>query len=185
MKNYIANEHGGWATSAGYIRYSFARAIHFGRVYTNGARGERGNEKDLFEALRCLGQGLHCIEDFGAHTNYCELALRELGYTNVFPHVGTAAAMNVRGKHIFPLVTGTFGGVDFLHSVLGEATDHFTQSEIDEMNVTLGNAADTGKRSGGGNRVSDLTDLLSKIPGTSGLCQEAASLQAMSDAQAA
>jgi hypothetical protein len=61
MKNYIANERGGWATSSGYIKYCFSRSIHFGRVYTNGAHG-RGKEEDLCEALRCLGAGLHCME---------------------------------------------------------------------------------------------------------------------------
>lgn len=60
MKNYIANEAGGWATSAGYLRFSFARSIHFGRVYTSGATP--GKEADLCEALRCLGQALHCME---------------------------------------------------------------------------------------------------------------------------
>jgi hypothetical protein len=30
------------------------------------------------------------LQDFGAHTNYCELALRELGYGEVFPHTGVA-----------------------------------------------------------------------------------------------
>ncbi len=60
---------------------------------------------------------LHCLEDFGAHTNYTELALRELGFRHVFPHTGTATEMNVRGHRIFPLVTGTFGVVDFFHSV--------------------------------------------------------------------
>lgn len=110
MKNYIANEAGGWSTSAGYIKYSFSRAIHFGRQYTHGSN--KGREEDLCEALRCLGQGLHCLEDFGAHTNYTELALRELGHSNVFPHVGTSTGINLRGKQVFPLVTGTFGGVD-------------------------------------------------------------------------
>jgi hypothetical protein len=62
MKNYIANESGGWATSAGYLRWSFARSIHFGRVYTSGANGTSGKEADLCEALRCLGQALHCME---------------------------------------------------------------------------------------------------------------------------
>ena len=57
-----------------------------------------------------------CIEDFGAHTNYTELALRELGHRNVFPHSGAATEINVRGHRVFPLVTGTFGVVDFLHS---------------------------------------------------------------------
>lgn len=115
MKNYIANESGGWATSLGYIKYSFARSIHFGRLYTHGAN--KGREEDLCEALRCLGQGLHCVEDFGAHTNYVELALIELGHRNVFPHVGSRTMLNLRGNQVYPLTTGTFGGVDFLHSV--------------------------------------------------------------------
>ena len=185
MKNYIANEAGGWSTSAGYIRYSFARAIHYGRMYTHG--NNKGDEKDLCEALRCLGQGLHCLEDFGAHTNYTELALRELGHRNVFAHVGTATEINLRGKQVYPLVTGTFGGVDFLHSVLGEANDHVTQSEVDEMQSALNTASANGKRTGGGpsSEISGLTSLLEKLPGTGGLIQEAVSLQAASDQQAA
>jgi hypothetical protein len=62
MKNYIANEQGGWATSAGYLRFSFSRCIHYGRVFTNGAGGSSGKDSDLCEALRCLGQALHCLE---------------------------------------------------------------------------------------------------------------------------
>jgi hypothetical protein len=115
MKNYIANESLGIANSAGYIKYSFSRSIHFGRLYTSGAGNNKGREEDLHEALRCLGQGLHCLEDFGAHTNYIELTLRELGYRDVFPHVGTNTEINLHGKRVFPLVTGTFGAVDFLH----------------------------------------------------------------------
>lgn len=55
MKNYIANEDLDIATSAGYVRFSFTRSIHFGRVYTSGASGTKGKEADLCEALRCLG----------------------------------------------------------------------------------------------------------------------------------
>lgn len=117
MKNYIANETIGIATSAGYVKFSLARSIHFGRLYTSGASGTNGNEVDLCEALRCLGQALHCLEDFGAHTNYTELTLREQGFHGVFPHTGMATEINVMGHHVFPLVTGTFGVVDFLHSV--------------------------------------------------------------------
>lgn len=106
MKNYIANESGQWATSAGYLRFSFARSIHYGRQYTHGARN-KGNDDDLCEALRCLGQALHCLEDFSAHSNYCELALRELGYRHVFPHCGTQTEIHIHGKKIYPLVTGT------------------------------------------------------------------------------
>jgi hypothetical protein len=172
------------------VKYSFARAIHFGRLYTHGPSGQRGRDEDLSEALRCLGQGLHCLEDFGAHTNYTELVLRELGYHNVFPHVGVQAGINLRGQHTFPLVTGTFGGVDFFHSVLGEANDHITQTEIDEVNTALVDAVSGGGKRGGGpggqtDACGGLIDALSKVPGTGDLIRQAQSLQASSDAQAA
>lgn len=57
MKNYIANERGDWATSAGFVKYSIARSIHFGRLYLGGGSHEKGREEHLSEALRCLGQG--------------------------------------------------------------------------------------------------------------------------------
>lgn len=190
MKNYIANEQVGIATSAGYVKFSFSRSIHFGRLYTSGASGTRGKEADLCEALRCLGQGLHCFEDFGAHTNYVELALREMGFTGVFPHTGTATEIQLHDRRVFPLVTGTFGAVDFLHSVLGEATDHFAQTEVEEMDLALKGAQVQSKPSGIQQRgfgqseqLSTITSLLSQVPGTSGLCQQATILQAQSDAQ--
>lgn len=198
MKNYIANESGRYATSAGYLRYSFARSIHYGRLYTSGSG--KGKDEDLCEALRCLGQALHCLEDFSAHSNYCELALREMGYRNVFPHCGTDSEIRIGGKKVYPLVTGTFGAVDFLHSVIGEANDHFTQSEVDEVDVALKNAE--GSRSGGGGGGSssrgflgiggsssssssgDFISLLSKLPGVGGdLASQAKSLQSSSEAQ--
>lgn len=192
MKNYIANETGKWATSSGYLRYSFARSIHFGRLYAHGA-SRKGKDDDLCEALRCLGQALHCMEDFGAHSNYCELALRELGYRNVFPHCGTQAEIHVRGKTIYPIVTGTFGAVDFLHSVIGEASDHFTQSEVDEVDVALKNAeAGRGNVGGGstdrglfdGTGSTDFASLLAKLPGEgSSFASQARDLQNMSQAQ--
>ncbi|KAL8407732.1 hypothetical protein RB594_006537 [Gaeumannomyces avenae] len=197
MKNYIANESGGWATSAGYLRWSFARSIHFGRVYTSGARS--GRDEDLCEALRCLGQALHCMEDFPAHSNYTELALRELGHTDVFPHCGTQTEINLNGRRVYPLVTGTFGAVDFLHSVIGEATDHFTQSEVDEMNTALQNAQQLTKSGGGGPGGSTdrglfgpsgggggggFVSLISQLPGVGdGFAAEARNLQAASAAQ--
>ncbi len=57
------------------------------------------------------------IPDFSAHSNYTELALIEMGERDVFPHVGRRTQINLRGARssVYPLVTGTFGGVDFLH----------------------------------------------------------------------
>lgn len=192
MKNYIANESGGqWATSAGYLRYSFARCIHFGRLYTSG--GHKGRDEDLSEALRCLGQALHCLEDFSAHSNYCELALRELGHNRVFPHCGEQTQINLHGKRVFPLVTGTFGAVDFLHSVIGEATDHFTQSEVEEVDIALKSyekpaaSQSSGSRGLfglGGSGSSDFISLISKLPGEGGnFASQAKSLKEASDAQ--
>lgn len=179
MKNYIANEKGDWATSAAYIKYSISRSIHYGRLYTSGGHS-KGKEEDLFEALRCLGQGLHTLEDFGAHSNYCELVLREMGFHNVFPHVGAATEIHLRGKRVFPLVTGTFGMVDFFHSVLGEANDHFTQSELNEAdNTLLGAESNTQSPA-----INTLTGLLGKIPGTKELVTEAEELQRLSNVQA-
>lgn len=181
MKNYIANGKGDWATSAAYVKYSFERSIHHGRLYMNGSGFFKGKDSDLAEALRCLGQGLHTLEDFGAHTNYVELTLREMGFNNVFPHVGTNTMINLHGKQVYPLVTGTFGTVDFYHSVLGEATDHFTQSEVNEMDDALGTAQQAATSS---NPLFTLVKLLSKVPGTKELCDEAEQLQASSQAQA-
>lgn len=189
MKNYIANESGGWATSAGYLRFSFARSIHFGRMYTSGAQ-RKGNEEDLCEALRCLGQALHCMEDFSAHSNYCELALVELGYRDVFSHCGSSTKINLNGKRVYPLVTGTFGAVDFLHSVMGEATDAFTQSEVDEVDIALKNAEQSSNSSGnrgfmgGGSDGPDIVSLLGQLPSVGdGFASQARNLKAASQAQ--
>jgi hypothetical protein len=131
---------------------------------------------------------LMIVKDFGAHTNYCELALRELGYRDVFPHCGVGAEINVQGHHVYPLVTGTFGAVDFLHSVLGEATDHFTQTEVEEMDMAL-KSAEQAQSGVGGQRglfdsSQDFASLLSQVPGMGGgLAATARDLQTQSNEQ--
>jgi len=116
----------------------------------------------------------------------------ELGFHEVYPHCGVSSEVNIRGKRIFPLVTGTFGAVDFLHSVLGEATDHFTQTEVDEMDLALKGAEAAQARSGDGQRGifgssgggSDFISLLSQVPGMGGgLASTARDLQARSAEQ--
>lgn len=98
------------------------------------------------------------ISDFLAHSNYCELALIEMGERDVFPHVGRSTRMRIAGaRHeVYPLVTGTFGGVDFLHSVTGEVSDKLTQNEIDELEGTLQQSQNSD--------TSLLRNLLDKIP---------------------
>jgi hypothetical protein len=85
------------------------------KLYAVWGMSVRANERHDANFVR---QALHCVEDFSAHSNYTELALRELGYHNVFPHCGTATEITVRGKRIYPITTGTFGGLDFVLSVM-------------------------------------------------------------------
>ncbi|RFN47347.1 het-c protein [Fusarium flagelliforme] len=153
MKNYIANERARCMTSARHIKKLFTGTIELARRYKDSRR-----KADKYEALRLMGTGLHCLEDFFAHSNYCELALIELGERDTFAHVGRDTEMEIEGARgpVYPVVTGTFGGVDFLHSVTGEVSDKLTQNEIEELEGTLQQGAKTD--------TSMLRDLLDKIP---------------------
>ena len=101
MKNYIANENGHWDTSKALVRRTFLRCIDLGR------RGRGGSKPELYESYRLLGQALHTLEDFPAHSNFCELALVSMGYQDVFVHVGDQVRIQAsNGKWVAPLVTG-------------------------------------------------------------------------------
>ncbi|KAI0126354.1 NIMA-interacting protein tinc [Xylariales sp. AK1849] len=153
LKNYIANEGANIMTTALHIRKLFSRCIELGRNYNR-----RKNKDDFYEALRLMGTGLHACEDFLAHSNYLELALIELGERDVFPHVGRRTRLRLQGARgeVYPCITGTFGGVDFLHSVTGEVSDKLTQNELDELEGTLQNNSR--------NDTSIIANLLDKIP---------------------
>jgi uncharacterized membrane protein YgcG len=163
MKNYLANESGNWRTGSGLIRRTLVRVIETGRR----AR-DSGREADLYEAYRLLGQALHTLEDFPAHSNWTELALHRLGHHNVFLHVGDNVKVRAPdGTQVAPIVTGTFGGADFMHSLLGEAQDHLSEASISDLNKAMDNAK---QRSRGENRspVQDLLGMLAKVPGGGG-----------------
>ncbi|KAI9731563.1 MAG: hypothetical protein M1834_004683 [Cirrosporium novae-zelandiae] len=155
LKNYIANEDVGITTSAGLVRKLFRKCIELGRRYSR-----NNNKDDLYEALRLLGTGCHCLEDYAAHSNYTELALIELGERDIFPHVGRDTKVNLQGarRSVYPLVTGTFGGVDFLHSVMGELSDKVTQSEIQELEGSLQQSQNNKQD------ISLLQNLLNQVP---------------------
>jgi hypothetical protein len=139
-------------TSASMVRDLLRRCIDLGQ--RSGGRGP-----DFHEALRLLGTATHCLEDYSAHSNYAELVLIELGERDIFPHVGRNAVFQVQEarKEVYPIVTGTFGGVDFLHSVCGEISDKATQSELQELEGTITNA-DRSKNK------SKIKELLSQLP---------------------
>ncbi|TQV96274.1 NIMA-interacting protein TinC [Cordyceps javanica] len=153
MKKYIASESDNIMTSAKHVRNLFTRCIELGRRYK-----QNSDKADRNEALRLMGTGLHCLEDFFAHSNYTELALIELGERDVFPHCGTNTKIQLEGAQdsVYPIVTGTFGGVDFLHSVTGEVSDKLTQNEIEELEGALEQRKESD--------TSFLRELLDKIP---------------------
>jgi len=64
------------------------------------------------DGLRAFGSALHILEDFYAHSNYVELSLIKLGYTQVLPWTSAANC-----KHRLPLVTGMFGSTDVIASL--------------------------------------------------------------------
>lgn len=160
MKNYIANEDGGWATTSRYVRDCLVRCIDLGRR----ARSS-GDKNAQHEAFHMLGKSMHSLEDFPAHSNWCELALFKLGHRNVYLHVGDNVKVRAPdGNQVAPIVTGTFGGADFMHSMLGEASDHLSSASISDLAQATDNAKQKQKQ---GNALSSLMSLLGKVPGGS------------------
>jgi len=78
----MAAENRGWDTSTAHIRRTLRRCIEHGRR----SGGNAGPE--CWEAYRLLGSALHTLEDLLAHSNWCEVALRKMGHSQVFCHVG-------------------------------------------------------------------------------------------------
>ncbi|KAJ3563144.1 hypothetical protein NP233_g9128 [Leucocoprinus birnbaumii] len=99
MKNYIANENGNWDTSKALVRRTIERCIHLGRQHRS-----TGQKQDEYEAFRLLGQAMHTLEDFPAHSNFCELALHAMGHQEVFLHVGDQVRVQApNGKWVAPI----------------------------------------------------------------------------------
>src|ERR1700728_4132663 len=67
--------------------------------------------------------------------------------------------------------------------VLGEATDHFTQTEVEELDLALKNASEQSG-SGGQRGLQNFVGLVSQIPGVGGgFADQARTLQSQSEAQ--
>ncbi|KAF8079060.1 Het-C-domain-containing protein [Lyophyllum atratum] len=154
MKNYMATENQGWDTSTAFIRRTLRACIEHGRR----AGGQEGAE--LWEAYRLLGTGLHTMEDLLAHSNWCEVALRKLGHQEVFCHVGDDVLVDTPNGPAPPLVTGTFGGADFIFSLMGEATDKLSQASVTDLSQKMSAASGDDNQ---GN-IANLKNILSQLP---------------------
>ncbi|KAI9638574.1 putative heterokaryon incompatibility protein HET-C [Dioszegia hungarica] len=161
MKNYIANESGGWATSSALVRNILTQCIAAGRRFR-----QTGDKADSYVSFQLLGRALHTLEDFSAHSNFVEVALVTLGYSQVFTHVGTNVRIQApNGKQVSPMVTGTFGGADFIHSLMSEAGDHLSQASISDLSKSM-----DASRSGPGDTtgVGGLISIFKMLPGNEG-----------------
>ncbi|KAI6129492.1 heterokaryon incompatibility protein Het-C-domain-containing protein [Pisolithus croceorrhizus] len=164
MKNYIANENGNWDTSKAFVRRTLERCIYLGRQYRS-----TNNKTDQCEAFRLLGQALHTLEDFPAHSNFCELALVSQGHNQVFAHVGDSMRVQAPGgRRVAPLVTGTFGSMLTVPMIDSpEATDHLSEASVTDLNKEF-DSARSKSRSSGKSPFNTLRDLFISIPGGSG-----------------
>ncbi|KAK2461278.1 hypothetical protein APHAL10511_006805 [Amanita phalloides] len=164
MKNYIANEHGNWDTSKAHVRRVLQECVRYGRLYRS-----QGRKEDEYEAFRLLGTALHTLEDFSAHSNFCELALVSMGHKEVFMHVGNNVRLQAPNRTwVAPIVTGTFGSSDFTFSLLGEATDHLSEASVTDLNRELdkARARSQGTRGEPGfNPANVLRQLFASLPG--------------------
>jgi hypothetical protein len=121
------SERGHWDTSKALVRRTLEQCIHLGRLHR-----ANGRKEDEYEAYRLLGQAvrhlhdsiillgmngcnvqLHTLEDFSAHSNFCELTLVSMGYTDVFVHVGDSVRIRVpygqnANQMVAPLITGQY-----------------------------------------------------------------------------
>lgn len=123
------------------MRRTLERCIHLGRQHRS-----QGRKEDEYEAYRLLGQAvmafplncvpidihplfqLHTLEDFPAHSNFCELSLVSMGHQDIFVHVGDQARIQAPGgKRVAPIVTG------MLLSSSHRTRPHFPAKEPSEV----------------------------------------------------
>ncbi|KAF8667700.1 Het-C protein [Rhizoctonia solani] len=164
MKNYIATEGQSWDTSTAHIRRTLEACIERGRQ----ANGQEN--ADMWEAFRLLGTALHTLEDLLAHSNWCELGLLKMGHSEVFCHVGDNVKVNSPNGPVPPLITGTFGSADFMHSMLGEATDHLSEASVSDLSKKMSELKNQDQSE---SPIAKLRAILGRIPSGGGQQQGA------------
>ncbi|CUA69646.1 hypothetical protein RSOLAG22IIIB_04023 [Rhizoctonia solani] len=165
MKNYIATEGQSWDTSSAHVRRTLEACIQHGRQ----ANGQEN--ADMWEAFRLLGTALHTLEDLLAHSNWCELGLLKMGHNEVFCHVGDNVKVNSPNGSVPPLITGTFGSADFMHSMLGEATDHLSEASVSDLSKKMSELKNQDQSE---SPIAKLRAILGRIPSGGGDQQQGA-----------
>lgn len=95
--------------------------------------------------MRHLGEALHVLEDYFAHSNYVELMLRKIGHDTVLVWT-TAIESRKQSRLEFPVVTGLFGALDIVGSVIDPLADLLYPSEsLESQNLASGERSDYDK----------------------------------------
>ena len=90
-----------------------------------------------------------------------------MGCQEVFPHVGRNVKIRApNGRDVYPIVTGTFGGADFIHSLMGEATDHLSEAAVSDLSREMTDARSISQ--GQSTSFTTLRSLFLDIPGGEG-----------------
>lgn len=79
--------------------------------------------------MRYFGEALHVLEDYFAHSNFVELCLKRIGHDEILTWT-TKIESRARSKHEWPLVTGMFGTLDVVSSVLDPLAKHLYPGAI-------------------------------------------------------
>jgi hypothetical protein len=86
------------------------------------------------EGMRHFGAGLHVLEDYYAHSNFVELSLQRVGYTNVLPWTAERLHHDRSGSDRYPVVTGKFAGSDTVASLIPVLEEIFFSPEKKQHN---------------------------------------------------
>ncbi len=81
--------------------------------------------------LRYLGEALHVLEDYFAHSNVVELCLKRAVDDRVLVWTPKLEKVAPSG-HAWPVVTGMFGQLDLINSLLDPLANHFFPTDLDE-----------------------------------------------------
>ncbi|KAI0035105.1 heterokaryon incompatibility protein Het-C-domain-containing protein [Vararia minispora EC-137] len=157
-QNYMATEDRSWDSSTAHIRRTLRASIEYGR--RSGGR----EDEDLWEAYRLLGTVLHTLEDLLAHSNWCFVT----------------SAMKLSLTHPTAKPPLSFGSADFMHSMMGEATDHISQSSVTDLSQKMNEAKNSDSES----LISNFRGVFNKLPigGGDGKMNEAEELKSQSEA---
>lgn len=81
--------------------------------------------------MRYLGDALHVLEDYFAHSNFVELCLKRVARDDVLVWTTPLENPSPTG-HAWPVVTGMFGQLDMIGSLIDPLSNHFFPTDLDE-----------------------------------------------------